>query len=236
MTLFLHEVHRVVGRAEDEFEAAFRDRGGWMDLLGRGDDARLLAFWHHAHGSGPSYQVVTITALADGAAWERLARRVHEGDLTGWAERVDGLRHDVVAKLLIPCPWSPVDQLDLAMVPTTAIDREVPLLWMEDTVWPEKGRLGEYLGVAGGHYVPLLDRPASLLVLHAALVGATGSQPEVVLLQAARDPGRIVQLLMTEIGPELRPPGTWMHDALEYRDQWRSRLLRLARWSPWPAS
>ena len=26
--LFMHEVHKVRGRAEDEFEAAFRD--GWM--------------------------------------------------------------------------------------------------------------------------------------------------------------------------------------------------------------
>ena len=30
--LFMHEVHKVRGRAEDEFEAAFRD--GWMAMLG----------------------------------------------------------------------------------------------------------------------------------------------------------------------------------------------------------
>ena len=38
--LFMHEVHKVRGRAEDEFEAAFR--GGWLPMLGDGDDARLL--------------------------------------------------------------------------------------------------------------------------------------------------------------------------------------------------
>ena len=38
--LFIHEVHRVVGAGEEEFEAAFRD--GWMPMLGDGDDARLL--------------------------------------------------------------------------------------------------------------------------------------------------------------------------------------------------
>ena len=38
--LFIHEVHTVRGRAEDEFEAAIRD--GWMPTLGAGDDARLL--------------------------------------------------------------------------------------------------------------------------------------------------------------------------------------------------
>jgi hypothetical protein len=25
----------------------------------------------------------------------------------------------------------------------------------------------------------------------------------------------------------------WMHDALDLRDRWESRLLRAARWSPW---
>ena len=32
--LFIHEVHTVRGRAEDEFEAAIRD--GWMPTLGAG--------------------------------------------------------------------------------------------------------------------------------------------------------------------------------------------------------
>ena len=72
--LFIHEVHTVRGRAEDEFEAAFRD--GWMPTLAAGDDARLLWYTNHAHGSGPAYTVVTVTAVRDGPAWERLALRI----------------------------------------------------------------------------------------------------------------------------------------------------------------
>ena len=34
--LFIHEVHTVRGRAEDDFEAAFRD--GWMPTLGAGHE------------------------------------------------------------------------------------------------------------------------------------------------------------------------------------------------------
>ncbi len=60
--LFLHEVHEVKGAAEEEFESAFRDE--WMPTLAKSADARLLWFCHHAHGSGPAYNVVTITALA----------------------------------------------------------------------------------------------------------------------------------------------------------------------------
>ena len=107
--LFMHEVHKVRGRAEDEFEAAFRD--GWMPMLAAGDDARLLWYTNHAHGSGPAYTVVTVTAVRDGAAWERLALRVQKGDLQQWMRDLDELRHDVEAKLLVPLPWSPLQDV-----------------------------------------------------------------------------------------------------------------------------
>jgi len=32
--------------------------------------------------------------------------------------------------------------------------------------------------------------------------------------------------------PEHRKPGGYMVDALKYRDQWQSRLLRTTAWSP----
>ena len=52
--LFMHEVHAVIGDKERDFEAAYRD--GWMPLLAEDDDARLLWYLNHAHGSGPSYR------------------------------------------------------------------------------------------------------------------------------------------------------------------------------------
>src|SRR6266545_7622036 len=112
--LFLHEVHRLAGQKEKEFEAAYQ---AWMAALADDEGTRLLWFLHHAHGTGPSYQVVTITGLADGAAWERLAQRVHRGDLRQWAREVDGYRHDVQGRLLRPLDFSPLD-VDLAAVPT----------------------------------------------------------------------------------------------------------------------
>ena len=76
--LFVHEVHTVRGRAQDAFEAAFRD--GWMPTLRAGEDARVLWYTNHAHGSGPAYTVVTVTPVRDGPAWERLALRIQKGD------------------------------------------------------------------------------------------------------------------------------------------------------------
>ena len=135
--LFLHEVHQVAGRREEEFEAVYRD--GWMPSLAKGDDARLLYFLHHAHSTGRAYNVVTLTAIRDGAAWERLMLRLHDGDLRPWARDADQLRHGVAAKMLVPVPWSPLKDVDLAAVPTSG---DHPLtLFMEDTAWPYEGGL-----------------------------------------------------------------------------------------------
>src|SRR5215467_13379854 len=126
--LLLHEVHTVVGRNEDDFEAAYRD--GYLKALSDGDDARLLYYLKLAHGTGRAYHHTTITALRDGAAYERLARRVQTGDLRSWAADVDGMRHEVKGKLLLPVDWSPLRDVDLASIPVDGVDHE-PVLYME---------------------------------------------------------------------------------------------------------
>ena len=131
--LFLHETHKVVGTRHDEFEAAYRE--GWMPTLANEDNARLLWYTNHAHGSGLAYNVVTITGIADGAAWESLARRTQQGDLRPWMRELDNLRHEVTGKLLLPVAWSPLQTVDLATVPTDAATHPLSL-FMEDTGWP----------------------------------------------------------------------------------------------------
>jgi hypothetical protein len=56
--------------------------------FGSDDDARVLWVLRLAHGIGESYRVITMTALRDGAAWERLADRLEHGDLADWARAV----------------------------------------------------------------------------------------------------------------------------------------------------
>ena len=133
MTLYMHELHEVVGEHESEFEAAYRE--GWMAALADGDDARLLWYLNHVHGSGPAYHVVTVTAVRDCAAYERLARRMVSGDLHAWYSTVSALRHQVVARMLRPVSWSPMQQVDLASVPTDGRGHELSL-YMQDTGWP----------------------------------------------------------------------------------------------------
>ncbi len=232
----LHEVHEVVGAREDEFEALYRE--GWVEGLAAGNEARLLYYLHHAHGTGVSYNVVTITALRDGAAWGHLARRIEGGDLGKWARRIDGLRHDVTAKLLLPLPWSPLREVEFASVPTAPVDHD-PTVFMEDTVWPYEGKLEEYIERAGSHYAREMaaqaEAGASILEVLGSFRTALGGgrRREVVLWQKVVKPTALSPLIGREVPGRYKQPGTWMHDALEVRDRWESRLLRTARWSPW---
>jgi len=232
MTVFLHETHRVVGACEDDFEAAFREAGGWMDRLASRDDARLLYYLNHAHGSGPSYHVVTITALADGGAWERLAR---DAGLAAWSLEVDAMRHDVTSKLLVPVEWSPMIDVDLSAVATTPQGHE-PTMFMEDTGWPY-APLDAYTEFWGRDYHPMLARQPEatrLLEIQACWVTALGAgrRPEAILWQRIHNLDRLLALLASEVPPEYKAAGTYMAKGLEYRDQWESRLLRSAPWSP----
>jgi hypothetical protein len=234
--LFLHETHKVVGARAGEFEAAYRE--GWMPALADNDNARLLWYTNHAHGSGASYTVVTITGIADGAAWENLARRAQAGDLRPWMRELDSLRHEVTGKILLSVQWSPLQSVDLASVPIDGATHPLSL-FMEDTGWPY-APLDDYIRCWDElYYRPLSQAPTGMRMLdiQACFQVAHGSykRREAMLWQkidASDNYAALVHLLTTDIPPEHRGPGSYMFDALKYRDQWRSRLLRTSAWSP----
>ena len=235
--LFLHETHLVDGYHEDDFEAAFRDH--WMPTLAEDDDARLLWYCNLAHGTTWSYRVVTVTAVRDGSAWERLAVRIQSGDLQDPMRELDTYRHDVTGKVLVPLPWSPLDDVDLASVPTDGVVRD-QVVYMEDTMWPFANRFADYIEASGKVYAKSLEHHDTgaprFLEIEAGFQPAFGShvRREVMLMQRILDIDRLQGLLTSDIPPEMRAHGTWMHDALSLRDRWESKLLRTATWSPFP--
>ncbi len=129
--LFLHDVHAVIGEQEFAFEDAVREQ--YAPAVAQ-DGARLLWYLHATHGAGEAYKIVTITAVPDGATWERLVHRLRRGDLADWSARVDAMRYGSTSSLLVQTGWSPLGPLDLDAVPaTTGPEREVAVL-REDTV------------------------------------------------------------------------------------------------------
>src|SRR5262249_37070384 len=156
------------------------------------------------------------------------------GELHDWQKEVDRCRHDVTAKLLLAVPWSPLHDVDLAAVPTTPGDH-APTLFMEHTGWPSVPN-DDYLAFCERAYLPMLHQAPidkRLLEIQACWVPAVGGRwPEAILWQRVHNLERLNQLLTMEIPPEHRGPGTYMAEALRYRDQWESRLLRTLSWSP----
>ena len=233
--LLLREDHQVKGLDEDTYDDLVRDE--WLPALAKTDDARLLYYARLAHGSGEAYRVVSYTWLRDGNAWEKLVRRVDGGDLASLTRKLDGMRHDVTGKFLIPLPWSKVQDFDLDAVPTSPQHHE-PTLYMEDTVWPDVGKLEEYVERCGQQYAGDYDESfpdvPPLLEIQAAYRTPYGGRQrrEIVLWQKVLRPEGLLDLLRTEIPDEYKKPGRWMIDALSLRDQWRSRLLRTVSWSP----
>jgi len=230
--LFLHEVHKVVGKAADRFEDTYRD--DWLAALATNSDARLLWYFDLAHGSGLSYRVVTVTALADGASWARLAERLTGGDLRSWARHRDGLQHGSTSRVLAPLEWSPAIGT-LSEIPTVPALHE-PVLYMEDTMWPFPGKIRDYIEASGSIYRKALGATDSQMHMSIELALQTmpgaGRSPEVTLLQRLSSVPPLIRLLTNDIPPEVLAPGSWMHEALELRDQWQSRILRSAPWSP----
>ena len=228
----LHETHSVRGETEDEFDALLRE--AWVPRVAETKGARVAYVLRHAHGTGPSYRLVTITALEDGAAYAALAGSPGVREL---AVKLDALRHDVEAKLLEPLPWSPLQRIELAEVPARGADHDLTL-YMEDTVRPREGKLEEYVEKSGAHYAREMagheSRGHAMLKVQGGFrtVFGSGRRREIVLWQKVVDPRLVLGLLTREVPPELAKPGTWMHDALALRDQWQSRLLRTTRWSP----
>jgi hypothetical protein len=230
--LFVHEVHKVVGKAAGRFEDAYRN--GWMPTLAEGSDARLVWYFDLAHGSGLAYRTVTVTAVRDGAAWSRLAERLAAGDLKSWARDLDGLQHESVGRIMTPLDWSPSIG-SIEDIPTEPAEHE-PTMYMEDTMWPFPGQVRNYIEAAGTIYQKALGAEGSQVQMQIALALQTmpgaGRSPEVTLMQKLSSLPPLIRLLTSEVPPEVLEPGSWMHEALDLRDQWRSKLLRTAVWSP----
>src|SRR5437867_6819305 len=114
--IYVHEVHEVLGGKMEEFGEAVRSE--WRPLVEDGNRARLLWFWQHTHGTGPSYQAISITAVRDWAAWGELAERSRrDAAWRAWYAAVWQCRREVTAKLLLPTAWSPLQAFDLTAPP-----------------------------------------------------------------------------------------------------------------------
>jgi hypothetical protein len=225
--LYLHETHEIIGGKTAAFEQAMREV--WRPLFEEGGEARLLWYWQHTHGTGPSYQAISISAVRDWNAWGELTAAMRTAaSWKRWWEACWGLRREVVAKFLLPTPWSPLQTVDLG---ARSDGTGEAVLHLHDTGWPFTGKLDAYVEALGSVFYPQTKRSRMIQVDACwTTCPGTGRHHEVVLLQKILDWPAFSRLL-TE-GEHPARPGDWMEEGLNYRDRWESKLLRTASWSP----
>lgn len=212
----------------DEFGEALRT--AWRPLLEERGEARLLWVWQLTHGTGASYQALSISAVRDWQTWGALTERMQTDDRWRACDRtLWTLRREVTRKLLVPAPWSPLHAVDLTA--PAAAPAAAPGLYLHDTGWPYPGKLDDYVAALGSVYLPQVRQSRMISVEACWTVAAgTGRHHEVVLLQKILDWPRFTELLAK--GEQGAQRGGWMVKGLEYRERWESKLLRCVPWSP----
>ena len=216
--LFVHDVHAVMGERELDFEDSVRSEYAVAVADG---DTRLLWYFNSTHGAGEAYKVVTITAVRDGDAWERLVERLRRGDLSAWAGRAEAMRYGLTSTLLAALPSSPLAALDLDAVPAEPQDHALSV-FREDTL--EGPGLDEVLDVAA---TPGSD---AVLTPVGAFRPAVDPAPRRQVLYRLAEPDRWTPAFGLDAGWDDWPGS--LTPTLPPDVSGSSRILRTSSWSP----
>jgi len=229
--IFLQEIHEVIGGKMEEFSEAMRDR--WKPLIEKDDLARVLWFWELTMMTSLSYTAVSITAVRDWQSWGTLVNRmVSDRKWKKWNRDVCQYRRDVVSKMLLPNPLSPLQEVDFASV-GTAPDDGTPGLYLLDTGWPYLGKTEEYIEALHKVYqaqVAAIQPPVITVVAGWRTCPGSGRWHEAIVLSKIHNWELLSQIIPYGVPPSR--PEDWMNAGLKYRDRWESKLLRTESWSP----
>lgn len=218
--LFVHDAYVVIGEREFDFEDAVRE--GYASAIAD-DDTRLVWYLQSVHGSAEGYLVVMVTALRDGAAWERLVDRLRYGDLASYATHIAAMRYNARSTLLVQADWTARPDLDLASVPVGDIDHPTAL-FREDIL---EGR-----GINAA-LSALASRPAhvdDVLTFEAAFRPALDLDTAVRVMYRIPDKERFTAAWASAAGW-----GDWsgsLTPTLPKDVRGEGRYLRSTRWSP----
>jgi len=229
--VYLLETHEVVGGKMHEFSEAMRDQ--WKPLVEQDGLAKVLWFWELAVMTNVSYTAVSIVAVRDWQAWGTLVNRMlNDRRWKKWNRDVCQCRREVVSKLLLPNPLSPLQDVDFASV-GTATDEAASALYLLDTGWPYLGKMDEYVEALHRVYeaqVAAIQPPVITVVAGWRTCPGSGRWHEALVLSKIHN-WEVLSLIIP-FGVPPAQPGDWMLEGLKYRDRWESRLLRTESWSP----
>ena len=223
--ILVHDTYHLAGGTLDEFEEDY-----WEEVIPPLREAEgVKPLWLLRQRTGVEGEVaVALTAVRSGADLAAFTKWQSQARSGG------GLALSHARKALVAAPWSPLTDWDeVASIESTGAD-DGPRVFMEDTGWPSAA-LSDYVDFQRREYWEPLQQWApsgGLLKLWGFFVVAfgTGHRPEALFLQEVLDLRALERLVSQpeEYDPDTFP-GSYMVHGLQYRDQWRSRLLVLSR-------
>lgn len=225
--LYLHQIHTLAPGGDAAFEELARDR--WLPAVNAHEGCRFV--WYGMPTSAGRYadEAITILAFETMAAFDRFASGERAGEVTrALRER----RVGVQSRLLRPIDYDPWTSAAIA-VPDGPREG-APVAYMHDFVPPVRGQMRAYVDLMRERYMALSSDALSGVVLRASwhTVSGGGPVPQMFNLSEIRDVDALVSLIAHEIPREYKEMGTWMWEALATRDEWTTRLVRSATWSP----
>jgi hypothetical protein len=227
----LLEIHEVIGGKMEAFSEAMRDR--WKPLIEQGGLARVLWFWELTIMTNLSYTAVSITAVRDWQSYGSLVNRMmNDPEWKEWNRDVCQYRRDVISKILLPNPLSPLREFDFTSEESSG-DNAPPSLYLLDTGWPYLGKMDEYAEALHTVYqaqVAAIQPPVITVVAGWRTCPGSGRWHEAMVLSKIHNWELLSNIIPFGVPPS--QPGQWMQEGLKYRDRWESKLLRTESWSP----
>jgi hypothetical protein len=228
---FVHEVHELDPVGVEEFESALREH--WVPTLAAEPGARLVWCARSMPGAISFPEIVTMTAVEDGAALERLAVRIRSGDLRAAAGELGHRRRDVATRIFAPLEEFNAYSVDLDEVPLTRSGAPGEM-YIHDFVVPQPGMQRIYEVQMRDAFLKMLEVDALPMKMWGGFetVAGGGRIPLSLMITRAEN-ARALSDLLAEGNPRVAPePGSWMSEGLKLRDTWVSRLVRSVPWSP----
>ena len=227
--LYLHQVHRLRRRDASGFEAILRDE--YLPAVGRDAGTRLIWCVWSTDGAVAHTEAITMVAIQDTAALERLSSRCRSGDLASLHARLAHLRVDVQTRITKSLRYDPL-KVDLADRCRSSRSNTPRGSYMHDFVPPCIGQRRGYEDAMANIYMAMTDTELLDVVLWAGLEPVVGPVPEQINISRINRTQAVVDLIAKEFPRDIKKLGSWMYDALNVRDHWTTRLVRCAPWSP----
>jgi hypothetical protein len=228
---YVHEIHALDAARGEAFETMVHDH--WVPALAAEPGMRLVWCVRSMPGTASYPELITMTAVEDGAALERLGGRSRSGDLRELSSELGRHRTGVTTRVLASMEEFNPYSVDLDQVPV-ARDGAPSEMYIHDFVAPQPGMQRIYEVQMREAFMKMLEIDALPMKTWGGFetVAGGGRVPQSLMVTWIANPPAISNLVW-QGNPRVAPePGTWMSEGLKLRDTWISRLVRSVPWSP----